>query len=142
MDRISIKRLSLESFADEPRVQNLQLLCAKFLHASDDTLEPLGLDIASQLSPEESDTLSALHNEGPLDPGHLNSKVTTDFLHDLGLVQMVVCKGEDGFWACTQVGHWVYKGIAAIKENPDLKVTQPGDLLGDTSSNGEDEQLE
>lgn len=139
MQQVRVRALALESdFSDEQRVQNLQLLCAKFQHASDGQLEQLGIDIATQLSGAEFDTLWAVHQNGPVDSGHLPSKTARDFLVDLGLVVMVVNKGADGYWACSQIGHWTYKGLEAIKANPELRDTPPGSILGDDVGNTEE----
>lgn len=138
MQQVRVKSLALESdFSDEQRVQNLQLLCAKFQHASDEQLEQLGIDIASQLTGAEFDTLWTTHQNGPIDSGHLPSKTARDFLVDLGLLAMVVNKGEDGWWASTQMGHWVYKGLVAIKENPELRNPAQGEMLGDVTGDQE-----
>lgn len=139
MQQVRVRALALESdFSDEQRVQNLQLLCAKFQHAPDEQLEQLGIDIATQLSGAEFDTLWAIHQNGPIDAGHLPSKTARDFLADLGLVVMVVNKGEDGWWASTQIGHWSYKGLVAIKANPELRNPAQGEMLGDNTSNEEE----
>lgn len=132
MQPVRVKALALESnFEDEQRVRNLELLCTKFNYNDSVALDQLGLDIATQLSGVERETLEALWKNGPLDPGHLLSKTANEFLCHLDLVQMCVAKGEDGMYVCTQNGHWVYKGIQAILANPELGQSQQGDLLGD-----------
>lgn len=143
MQQVRVRALALESdFSDEQRVQNLQLLCTKFQHAADEQLEQLGIDIATQLSGAEFDTLWAIHQNGPLTAGDLPSKTARDFLADLGVVVMVVVKGDDGHWASTQLGHWVYKGLEAVKANPELRDPPAGAMLGDSQSNKEMEEGE
>lgn len=139
MQQVRVRALALESdFSGEQRVQNLQLLCAKFQHVGDEQLEQLGIDIATQLDGAEFDTLWAVHQNGPIDSGHLPSKTARDFLVDLGLIVMVVNKGEDGYWASSQLGHWAYKGLEAVKANPALRDTPPGTMLGDETGNTEE----
>ena len=75
-----IKKYSLESFDDDQRVKNLELLCTKFSYVEDQHLTTVAKEIAEQLSATEKETLTIVHTEGPVDSGHLLSKTANDFL--------------------------------------------------------------
>lgn len=139
MSLVRVRSLALESdYSDDPRVPTLQTLCTKLTTVDSDNLEQLGIDIATQLSESEKDIITKLRNDGPLTEEHLSSKTALEFLCSLGLCSLGVSKGNDGAYYCTQYGHWVYKGMQQLTENPEL--ANPGDdgVLGNLAPDTEE----
>jgi hypothetical protein len=61
----------------------------------------------------ERDTLKAAWQNGPLWDGDVPSKTARDKLVFDGYIAKVVVKGQDGYNACTYLGHQAYRLIAA-----------------------------
>lgn len=55
------------------------------------------------------DTFNAIVNRGPLYDGDVPSKSERNTLLELGLIDKVIVKGEDGFQACNYLGFAVWK---------------------------------
>lgn len=64
--------------------------------------------MTDKFSGAELDTLIALVERGPLDPGDLPSKAGRTALLDRGYAVMVLVNGQDGFTAATYKGRDAY----------------------------------
>lgn len=82
------------------------------------TLEELKLAIeliiqVQELNSAERETLLCAWKHGPLFDGDVPSKTARDSLMKTGFMCKVVVKGNDGYNACAQRGHWAHKLIEA-----------------------------
>jgi hypothetical protein len=64
------------------------------------------IDDVLEFSGAQASTLVALHDNGPLFDGDLPSKSGRDLLVGSGYAERVVVKGEQGYNACSQKGHY------------------------------------
>jgi hypothetical protein len=71
------------------------------------------ITIVQELTSAEIDTLYAAFRKGPLDSGDVPSKSGRDSLVGKGLMQHVVVRGRDGYFACTYKGARAYRLIEA-----------------------------
>lgn len=66
---------------------------------------------AQTLSRREIELLGELYRIGPAHPGELSGTSGRQELMDKGLVNHVIVKGQDGFYACNSRGMWLLKVI-------------------------------
>lgn len=87
------------------------------LNTAEEIRSACGLILRTEeLSSAARVTLRACYNLGPVWDGDLPSKIGRDELEDLGMVQGVVVKGEEGYNACTYMGARAYRLLEVIRD--------------------------
>jgi hypothetical protein len=64
------------------------------------------IDDVLKFSGAQTSTLIALHDSGPLFDGDVPSKCGRDLLVEGGYAAIIIAKGQEGYNACTQKGHY------------------------------------
>lgn len=92
------------------------------LNTAEEIRSACGLILRTEeLTSAARDTLRACYDLGPVWDGDLPSKSGRDELEDLGMVQGVVVKGEEGYNACTYMGARAYRLLEVMRDAEKLR---------------------